>query len=160
LDQEVEERSRIGVRSLGDLGEYYCQFIAIATFLRNKGRVLEAEQSRAFARVSNANYGLASRIACKLKFPDHFLMTHTQPIIFAKQLGSFSRYIAISTRFADYIIACDRFKLLLPSETKVNNLQNLVTAFPKLSHHFRVNCISEKDRLPHSKQNLLAATSA
>src|SRR5882762_2051582 len=33
LDNIVEERSCIGVHLLGDLGECYCHFIAIATFL-------------------------------------------------------------------------------------------------------------------------------
>ena len=50
MDQLVGERSRIGVASLAELGEYYRSFLAITTFLRNKGRLSEAEQSRAFVR--------------------------------------------------------------------------------------------------------------
>jgi hypothetical protein len=36
VEKPVEERSRIGVHSLGDLGDYYWHFISITTFLRSK----------------------------------------------------------------------------------------------------------------------------
>jgi hypothetical protein len=39
MDKLVGERSRLGIISLGDLGEYYRQFLAITTFLHNKGRL-------------------------------------------------------------------------------------------------------------------------
>jgi hypothetical protein len=48
MDQLVAERSHIGIRSLGELGEYHRSFLAITTFLRSKGRLAEVEQSRAF----------------------------------------------------------------------------------------------------------------
>jgi hypothetical protein len=50
MDKLVGERSRLGVISLGDLGEYYHQFLAIITFLLGKSHLSKAEQSRAFAR--------------------------------------------------------------------------------------------------------------
>src|ERR1700728_4681332 len=50
LEKLVEERSRIGVHSLGDLGDYYRHFIAITTFLRSKSRLSAAEESRTFAK--------------------------------------------------------------------------------------------------------------
>jgi hypothetical protein len=50
MDQLVGERSRIGIISLADLGEYYRNFLAITTFLRSKRRLSDAEQSRAFVR--------------------------------------------------------------------------------------------------------------
>jgi hypothetical protein len=49
LEKLVEERSRIGVHSLGDLGDYYRQFISIATFLHSHNRIAEGEETRAFA---------------------------------------------------------------------------------------------------------------
>ena len=63
LDKIVEERRRIGVRLLGDLGEYYHQFIVIATFAI-KAEFRKSSKVARSLEVSNANYGLASRIAC------------------------------------------------------------------------------------------------
>ena len=45
MDKLVGERSRLGVLSLGDLGDYYRQFYTITTFLRGKQRLSAAEQS-------------------------------------------------------------------------------------------------------------------
>jgi hypothetical protein len=72
MDKVVGERSRLGVISLGDLGEYYRQFLTITRFLRSKNRLSEAEQSRAFARGFQPD--LWNRIASQLqlKLPDHF----------------------------------------------------------------------------------------
>ena len=72
MDKLVGERSRLGVLSLGDLGEYHRQFLAITTFLIGKTRLSTAEQSRAFARGFQAE--LWSRISqrLQLKLPDHF----------------------------------------------------------------------------------------
>jgi len=36
MERLVEERSRIGIRTLGDLGDFYWRFIAITTFLRSR----------------------------------------------------------------------------------------------------------------------------
>ena len=72
LEKLVEERSRIGVHSLGDLGDYYQHFIAITTFLRSKSRLSAAEESRIFAK--GFQHELWDRIShrLQLKFPDHF----------------------------------------------------------------------------------------
>jgi hypothetical protein len=72
LEKLVEERCRIGVRSIGDLGEYYRQFIPIATFLHQRNRLSDAEQSRMF--VCGFQRDLWERIFDHLqrKFPDHF----------------------------------------------------------------------------------------
>jgi hypothetical protein len=72
MDKLVGERSRLSIISLGDLGEYYRQFFTITTFLRNKHRLSEAEQSRAFVRGFQPD--LWSRISqrLQLKLPDHF----------------------------------------------------------------------------------------
>ena len=48
MDKLVGERMCIGIISLGDLGEYYQQFLAITKFLISRGRLSAAEQSRAF----------------------------------------------------------------------------------------------------------------
>jgi len=72
MDKLVGERSRLGVLSLGDLGDYYRQFYTITTFLRGKQRLSAAEQSRAFVRGFQPD--LWSRISqrLQLKLPDHF----------------------------------------------------------------------------------------
>jgi hypothetical protein len=72
MDKLVGERSRLGVLSLGDLGDYYRQFYTITTFLRSKQRLSAAEQSRAFVRGFQPD--LWSRISqrLQLKLPDHF----------------------------------------------------------------------------------------
>ena len=44
----VEESTCIGIHSLGDLGDYYQQFLTISTYLRTKGRLSENEQNHRF----------------------------------------------------------------------------------------------------------------
>jgi hypothetical protein len=50
LDKLVGERARLGIYNLADLGAYYRVFLMISSFLLNKGKISEAEQSRAFVR--------------------------------------------------------------------------------------------------------------
>jgi len=45
MDKLVGERLRLGVLSLGDLGNYYRQFYTITTFLRGKQHLSAAKQS-------------------------------------------------------------------------------------------------------------------
>jgi hypothetical protein len=72
MDKLVGERSRLGVHSLGDLGEYYRQFYTITTFLRSKQRLSEAEQSRAFVRGFQPDLWVRISQRLQLKLPDHF----------------------------------------------------------------------------------------
>jgi hypothetical protein len=72
MDQLVGERSRIGIISLADLGEYYRNFLAITTFLRSKRRLSDAEQSRAFVRGFPPDLWRTISQRLQLKFPDHF----------------------------------------------------------------------------------------
>ena len=72
MDQLVGERSCIGIMSLAELGEYYCSFLAITTFLRNKGRLSEAEQSCTFVRGFLPDIWRTVSQRLQLKFPDHF----------------------------------------------------------------------------------------
>src|SRR6267154_1549276 len=72
MDKLVGERSCIGIILLGDLGEYYRQFLAITTFLRSKNRLSEAEQSRAFVRGIPADLWHIISQRLQLKLPDHF----------------------------------------------------------------------------------------
>jgi hypothetical protein len=71
MERLVEERCRIGIRTLGDLGDYYRQFIVITTFLCNKNRLSEIEQSRTF--IQGFSLDLCDHISgrLQLKFPDH-----------------------------------------------------------------------------------------
>src|SRR5882762_5891247 len=71
MERLVEERCRIGIRTLGDLGDYYRRFIAITTFLCGRNRLSDVEQSRAFIRGLPSD--LCNRVlwCLQLKFPDH-----------------------------------------------------------------------------------------
>src|SRR3981189_999538 len=62
MDKVVGEQLRIGILDVNDLGAYYCAFFTITTFLCNKNHLSEAEQSRAFIRISRC---------LELKYPDH-----------------------------------------------------------------------------------------
>ena len=72
MDKLVGERTRLGIISLGDLGEYYRQFLIITTFLRNKSRLSEAEQSRAYVRGFSPDFWRIVSQRLQLKNPDHF----------------------------------------------------------------------------------------
>ena len=76
MDKLVSDRLQLGIRSLDDLGKYYRAFRTITQFLREKARISEAEQSRAFARGFQPE--LWDRVVrrLELKFPDHFPDEH------------------------------------------------------------------------------------
>lgn len=71
MDKLVGERSRLGILTIGDLGEYYRQFLAITTFLKSKSRLSDGEQSRAFARGFQADLWAKVEQRLQLKDPDH-----------------------------------------------------------------------------------------
>jgi hypothetical protein len=48
MEKLVEERSRIEIRTLRDLGDYYWRFIAITTFLCGRNWLSNRNQSQAF----------------------------------------------------------------------------------------------------------------
>jgi hypothetical protein len=72
MDKLVGERMRIGIISLGDLGEYYRQFLAITKFLISRERLSAAEQSRAFVRGFQPELWRVVSQRLQLKNPDHF----------------------------------------------------------------------------------------
>jgi hypothetical protein len=72
MDALIGERSRLGIISLSDLGDYYRQFLAITTFLRSKTRLSDAEQSRAFVRGFQPELWARISQRLQLKLPDHF----------------------------------------------------------------------------------------
>jgi hypothetical protein len=72
MDKLVGERSRLGILSLADLGEYYRQFLAITSFLISKQRLSEDEQSRAFVRGFQSDLWVRVSQRLQLKLPDHF----------------------------------------------------------------------------------------
>ena len=58
MDKLASERMRIGIISLGDLGKYYQQFLAITKFLISRGRLSAAEQkAELLFAASNPNFG-------------------------------------------------------------------------------------------------------
>jgi hypothetical protein len=72
MDKLVGERSHISIISLGDLDEYYRQFLAITTFLRSKTRLSETEQSHAFIHGFPSDLWRIILQRLQLKFPDPF----------------------------------------------------------------------------------------
>jgi hypothetical protein len=71
MERLVEERSQMGIRTLGDLGDYYRSFIAITTFLCGRNRLSNRDQSQAF--MQGLSCDLRDRVSrrLQLKFPDH-----------------------------------------------------------------------------------------
>ena len=50
MENLIGERSSIGISSLGDLGDYYRQFLNITTYLIARSRLSSGEQSRSYLR--------------------------------------------------------------------------------------------------------------
>jgi hypothetical protein len=71
MDKLVGERSRLGVITIGDLGDYYRQFLAITTFLKGKSRLSDGEQSRAFIRGFQTSLWLKIEQRLQLTMPTH-----------------------------------------------------------------------------------------
>ena len=71
MERLVEERCRIGIRTLGNLGDYYRRFIVIMMFLCSRNRLSNVKQSRTF--IQGLPSDLCDRILWRLqlKFPDH-----------------------------------------------------------------------------------------
>ncbi|KIM73624.1 hypothetical protein PILCRDRAFT_15060 [Piloderma croceum F 1598] len=71
MEKLVEERSRMGIRTLGDLGDYYRRFIVITAFLCGRNWLSNCDQSQAFMRGFLCE--LCDRVLrrLQLKFPDH-----------------------------------------------------------------------------------------
>jgi len=65
MDKLTGEYIRVGIHSAADLAEYYRAFFTITQYLRSRGRLSEAEQSRAFIRGFQSQ--LWSRIARRLE---------------------------------------------------------------------------------------------
>jgi hypothetical protein len=72
MDRLLGEQLRVGILDSQGLGAYYRSFLTITEFLRSKGRLSEAEQSRAFVRGFQPS--LWERIArrLELRIPDHY----------------------------------------------------------------------------------------
>ena len=74
MDTLVGERGRLGVLNIVDFMTYYREFYKIATFLRAKGKISEAEESRSFIRgLKKEGSTLWDSISRRLeiKHPDH-----------------------------------------------------------------------------------------
>jgi hypothetical protein len=50
LDKVIGERTRLGIKTLEHLADYYRQFFTISKFLIDQSRISANEQSRAFIR--------------------------------------------------------------------------------------------------------------
>ncbi|EIM84042.1 uncharacterized protein STEHIDRAFT_61979 [Stereum hirsutum FP-91666 SS1] len=72
LDLLVGERSRLGIQTLGDLGDFYRQFLAITTYLLDQKLLSEVEQVRAFRRAFQQSLDVQVAARLQLKHPDHY----------------------------------------------------------------------------------------
>ena len=72
MDKLVGESSKIGISSLSDLGEYYCQFLVITSFLLSKDHISTTKQGHTFTcSFQSELWGCISQ-CLQLKFSDHF----------------------------------------------------------------------------------------
>lgn len=71
LDKLVGERGRLGVHTLGDLGDFHRQFVLITNYLISKDRFSKGEQSRAFQRAFQPELWRVASQRLQIKFPDH-----------------------------------------------------------------------------------------
>ena len=72
MDKLVGETSRVSILSLGNLGKYHREFIAITAFLFTKNHISTAEQSHAFTHGFPLELWGWVCHCLQLKFPDHF----------------------------------------------------------------------------------------
>jgi hypothetical protein len=72
MDALIGEHARLGIYTLAELGTYYRSFITITTFLIDKGRLSENEQSRAFTRGFPSSLWNRVQQRLQLKNPDHY----------------------------------------------------------------------------------------
>ena len=72
MDKLVGEQLRLGIHTATKLGTYYRAFFTITQFLRQKNRLSEAEQSRAFVRGIQSDLWARIQRRLELKFPDHY----------------------------------------------------------------------------------------
>jgi hypothetical protein len=71
MDKLVGEQQRLKILSTVDLGQYYRAFFAITAHLISKGRLSQAEQSRAFLRGFHTELRELVTHRLELKYPDH-----------------------------------------------------------------------------------------
>ena len=72
MDKLVGECTCLGIISLGDLGEYYHQFLIITTFLHSKGCLSEAEQNHMYVCGFSPDFWHIVSQHLQLKNPDDF----------------------------------------------------------------------------------------
>jgi hypothetical protein len=72
LENLTTERAQIGIHSLGDLGDYHRQFLAMTAFLLNKGRLSVDDQNRHFAEGFQSDLWVRVSQRLQLKLPDHY----------------------------------------------------------------------------------------
>jgi hypothetical protein len=70
LDKLLGERSRLGINSIQELGEYYRKFLNITTFLIEKKRIDKVELSRSFVRGLPVELWKRVRMRLQMKLPD------------------------------------------------------------------------------------------
>jgi hypothetical protein len=72
LENLTTERTQIGIHSLGDLGDYHWQFLAMTAFLLNKNRLSVDDQNRRFTEGFQSDLWVRVSQRLQLKFPDHY----------------------------------------------------------------------------------------
>src|SRR6266852_4937599 len=68
----VEESTCTGMHSLGDLGDYYRQFLTLTAFLHAKGQLSKNEQNCRFTAGFQLELWNCISMQLQLKFPNHY----------------------------------------------------------------------------------------
>jgi hypothetical protein len=71
MERLGEKRCCIEIRTLGDFGDYFCQFIVITMFLRHQNRLSNIEEGRHFMRGFLCDFSDCILQRLQLKLPDH-----------------------------------------------------------------------------------------
>jgi hypothetical protein len=72
LEPLTADHAKIGIHSLGDLGDYHRQFLAIAAFLFDKGRLSVDDKNHKFADGFQPDLWSHISQRLQLKFSDHY----------------------------------------------------------------------------------------
>ncbi|OBZ73907.1 hypothetical protein A0H81_06076 [Grifola frondosa] len=71
LDLLIGERSRLGISTAADLGDYYREFFKITEFLRSRQRLSTSEIARTFYKPFTPTLWQSVHSRLQLKYPDH-----------------------------------------------------------------------------------------
>jgi hypothetical protein len=136
MERLVEERSQMGIRTLGDLGNYYWRFITITTFLCSRNRLSDRDQSQAFMRGLSCDLHDRVLWRLQLKFPDHLADDpyHLDDIYEATQfiLHGTATSVSITATRCDHLIGPELSDIAKPFPSS-HAVENHRTASPRVA---------------------------